>query len=411
MTGGDHDHAPAAPTPGPPRTGAPARVPERLWAAELRPVWAAVHARCCSGRPVSRVRVRGLAQAQQAAVADLLGLDRYPGPAVTIEVARLDAALGGGLDARTVAEAVIGPIDDRGRRRAERSRDRDALLGWFAAHPVVTAQPALLTLSAARAGRDLMERALGVLAALPASGRPLPEVAARLTGDPHALDDGTRLSSLVLKALSLLYDVPPPEDAEARRALWARAGVACDALSTTVLVAGLRPAGDGILARVLRAWDGEPSVITLAQLRDVRALEPAERTVWVVENPTVLALARRRFGTTQGPPMVCTSGWPNSAAVRLLRALAAAGAELRCHGDFDGAGLRIAAYTMAKTGALPWRMSSADYLGALADRPPPGPALGPVSDAPWDAGLAPAMRAHGVAVPEELVAERLFDDL
>ncbi|MFI7701111.1 TIGR02679 family protein [Nonomuraea sp. NPDC049480] len=379
-------------------------VPERLRVAALRPIWQALHERLSSGHQVSRVKVTGLADEEQAAVADLLGLDRYPGPSITLDVGRLEGVLGG-LDVRTVTEALIGPLDDRRRRRAERRLEREALLDWFATHPVVAAEPALLALSAVRAGRDLLEQALAVLAALPASGRPLAAVAADVTGDPHALDEGTRLSSLVLKALSVLYDIPAPEGAEARRALWERAGVACDALSTTVLVAGLRPRGDSALARVLRIWDGQASVITLAQLRD--PLELRERDVWVVENPTVLALAQQRFGLSC-PPMVCTSGWPNSAAVRLLRSLP--GTRLHYHGDFDGEGLRIAAYTMAKTGAEPWRMSTADYLRAIGSRSgelPPGR----VTDAPWDPGLAPAMRAHELAVPEELVAEPLLDDL
>ncbi|WP_327582516.1 TIGR02679 family protein [Nonomuraea sp. NBC_00507] len=379
-------------------------VPERLRAAALRPVWAALHERLSSGHQVSRVKVTGLEDEQQAAVADLLGLDRYPGPSTTIDVARLEDMLGG-LDVRAVTEALIGPLDDRRRRRAELRQEREALLDWFTTHPVVTAEPALLALSAVRAGRDLLHQTLAVLTALPASGRPLAALAADVTGDPHALDDGTRLSSLVLKALSTLYDVPAPEGAEARRALWERAGVACDALSTTVLVAGLRPAGDSALARVLRIWDGQASVITLAQLRQ-SVLELRERDVRVVENPSVLALAQQRFGTSC-PPMVCTSGWPNSAAIRLLRSLP--GTRLHYHGDFDGEGLRIAAYTMAKTGAEPWRMSTADYLRALGE----GSTLSPgrVTDAPWDPGLAPAMRSHGLAVPEELVAEQLLDDL
>jgi uncharacterized protein (TIGR02679 family) len=377
-------------------------VPERLRAVALRPIWRALHERLSSGHRVSRVKVSGLGEEQQAAVADLLGLDRYPGPTITIDVARLEGVLGG-LGVRAVTEEIVGPLDDRRRRRAERRLEREALLDWFAAHPVVVAEPALLALSAVRAGRDLLEQALSVLAALPASGRPLAAVAADVTGDPHALDEGTRLSSLVLKALSVLYDIPAPEGAEARRALWERAGVACDALSTTVLVAGLRPAGDSDLARVLRIWDGRPSVITLAQLGD--PLDLGERDVWVVENPTVVALAQRRFGPSC-PPMVCTSGWPNSAAIRLLRSLP--GTRLRYHGDFDGEGLRIAAYTMAKTGAEPWRMSTADYLRALTDR---SLSPGRVTDAPWDPDLGPAMRAHGIAVPEELVAEGLLDDL
>ena len=48
----------------------------------------------------------------------------------------------------------------------------------------------------------------------------------RLLGDPHGLDDGTRCAGLVLRALTAIYEVEPPADAPARRALWERAGVA-----------------------------------------------------------------------------------------------------------------------------------------------------------------------------------------
>lgn len=51
------------------------------------------------------------------------------------------------------------------------------------------------------------------------------------------------------------------------------------------------------------------------------------------------------------------------------------GAPLRYHADFDGEGLRIAAYVLAKTPAQLWRMSTADYHAARA-RHPSGPRPG-----------------------------------
>ncbi|MFD5436667.1 DUF2399 domain-containing protein [Kitasatospora sp. NPDC127067] len=42
------------------------------------------------------------------------------------------------------------------------------------------------------------------------------------------------------------------------------------------------------------------------------------------------------------PPLVCISGWPNTAVIHLLRRLSDDGASLRHHGDFDGEGIRIA---------------------------------------------------------------------
>lgn len=128
-----------------------------------------------------------------------------------------------------------------------------------------------------------------------------------------------------------------------------------------------------------------------------------------MENPSILALAVRRFGP-DCPPLVCTSGWPNSAAVHLLRLLADQGATLRYHGDFDGEGIRIAAYLLDKTPARPWRMTAADYRAAVA-RTPHGPRLGRLTEAPWDPELTRAMTDHGTAVVEELVADVLLADL
>jgi hypothetical protein len=127
------------------------------------------------------------------------------------------------------------------------------------------------------------------------------------------------------------------------------------------------------------------------------------------QNPSILALALRRLGQNC-PPLVCTSGWPNSAAIQLLRVLADNGAALRYHGDFDGEGIRIAAYVLDKTPANPWRMTAADYRAAVA-RYPHGPESGRITEAPWDPELAEAITEHGTAVVEELVAGVLLEDL
>ncbi len=124
------------------------------------------------------------------------------------------------------------------------------------------------------------------------------------------------------------------------------------------------------------------------------------------ENPSVLAVALGRFGY-RCPPMAVTAGWPNSAAILLLQKLAAAGARLYYHGDFDGEGLRIAATVVARTGAKPWRMTTADYLGAVSEGPP----AGRVSEVPWDADLGRHLGRIGITVAEERVTPRLLDEL
>lgn len=392
-------------------------LPQRLRARGLAPLWQAVHSRLSSGRSVSRVRVGPLDEEQRSAVADLLGLDRMPAERVTVPLARLDEVLteSVGRDARAVVTELLGPLDDRSQRRAEARAERERLWCWLASHEVVRAQPALQewvqqlrVVGSTSQTRRHCEDALRVLGNLPAAGVPLPSFADTVLQAPHALDDGTRLSSLVLRALATIYGVAEPTSAEERRALWQRAGVTDDELTSVVLAAGLRPVEECPASDILRVCASAhlAAALTLAQLRAAPSLCITQPDVWVVENPSVLALALQQFGAGC-PPMVCTSGWANSAGILLLRHLAGGGARLRYHGDFDGEGLRIAAYVMAKTGAAPWRMSTSDYLAAVGGDLP----VGRLTDAPWDSDLAATMRQRGVAVPEERVAETLLADL
>ncbi|MBE2997707.1 TIGR02679 family protein [Nocardiopsis sp. HNM0947] len=398
-------------------------VPGHLADDALLPLWRAVHDRLSSGRAVRSVTVQRLDDAAQEALADLLGWATYPGPRATVRLDRLDAALAlSGTDARTVVETVVGPLTDRAAEQARVAGEREALWTWLGSHPVVTAQPALLgwveqvrsegvPSSGSRGLRERLDTALNVVASLPLpDGRPLPDLAAEATGDPHGLDQDRPLSRAVLRALSALRAEPAPENAQERRDLWGAFGVDCDAHSSNVLVLGLRPGGAGPLPSTLRTWAeaGRAVSVTLDQL-DAEELVCRSPVVHVVENPSVLALAQRRLGTGC-PPLVCVSGWPGNAAVALLQRLAACGSELRYHGDFDGEGLRIAAHVMVRTGARPWRMGTEDYLEA-AERVHTAPPPGRLTPAPWDAGLDRAIASHGVAVHEERVAERLLLDL
>jgi hypothetical protein len=359
---------------------------------ELAPLWRAVHSRLSSGRPVGRVRVGPLDAGQQAALADLLGLSRLPGEQPSVSLATLDHVLAEsvGMPAREVVAQLIGPLGDRAGDRERAAAQRDGLAGGSVPRT-----------------RDELGCALRVLAELPAPGVPLPVLADQVLGDTHGLDEGTRCAGLVLRALASIHDVPPPANAQHRRALWERAGVAGDELSTVALAAGLQPEGSDVAARILRVCTeaGQAAALTLGQLRTADwARGPAD--AWVFENPSVLAMALARFGR-RCPPIAVTSGWPSSAVILLLRALRSAGTRLHYHGDFDGEGLRIAAAVVARTGAAPWRMTSADYLRAATHGPP----VGRMSDVPWDGALATHMAAAGITVPEERVAAELLDEI
>ncbi|MBF6083371.1 TIGR02679 family protein [Nocardia cyriacigeorgica] len=389
----------------------------------LMPLWIALHKRFSSGRPVQRIRIGPLDLEQQTAFADLFGHDRLPGTQASVAVSAIDEALGGivGCDARTVVAALVGPVSDRSAQRADAAAERNRLWAWLSGHEVVSTQPALAAWAAAMQRQGLvggsvqrtrteLERALAVLHELPSTGIHLPVFAQQVLRDPHALDEGSRLHTMVVRALAAIYDRPPPTDALGLRRIWALAGISDDELSSTVLVAG-SPIIDSDIAvgHILAACRnaGIAAVLTLQQLRRIdRPLRTAER-VWVVENPSILATAVARFGDTC-PPMVCVSGWPSSAAVVLLGLLSGSGSSMHYNGDFDGEGLRIAANLVARTGVLPWRMSTQDYLAAVGDS---GPAVGRVTPVPWDPELSIELDRRGVAVPQERVIDLLLSDI
>ncbi|MBF6446226.1 MULTISPECIES: TIGR02679 family protein [Nocardia] len=391
--------------------------------ADLGIVWRALHQRFGSGATVTSVRVGPMSTAERDAVADLLGTATLPPAVCKIRIDQLDSALAEavGMTTRQVVERAVGPIENRSAARAEQAVRRRELWDWLDAHPVVRAQPALGDWARAmrRAGiiggsvdktRDLLADALAVLQAIPAPGTSLPVFAEQTVRDPHALDNGTRLHTAVIRALAAIHNCDVPGDAVGLRGFWEMAGVADDELSSTVLTAGLRVAAPGsVLDAVLRvcAAAGSAASLTLQQVRGADRLTAVSEVVRVVENPSVLATALKRFGRSC-PPIVCTAGWPSGAGIRLLDLLAAAGARLEYHGDFDGEGLRIAAHVIARTGAHPWRMSSADYLASVGSD---GQPAGRVSEVPWDSDLAAHMRRTEISVPQERVVEILLDDL
>ena len=252
------------------------------------------------------------------------------------------------------------------------------------------------------------------------SGRPagfpiaLAALAAHITGDTKALNHGTTLATLVLRALALRERVPRPGSAADRRDLWDSAGVVTDDLASRVLVLNLPASGEGLgewLAGAARY--GTPFQVTLHQL-DTHPIRLAAARMFACENPAVLRRACAELGPAC-PPLICAEGQPSTAFHRLARIALAAGGELAYHGDFDWPGIAITAAISTRHGAQPWRMTAADYLAGVAASTDAtaGPihlAGAPVAT-PWDPALAESMLFADRAIYEETVADQLLTDL
>ena len=120
-----------------------------------------------------------------------------------------------------------------------------------------------------RTALDQAVRILEYLATRPADAPPiaLPALAARMTGDTKALNHGTTLATLVIRALALREGIDRPVTAAERRELWDLCNVVVDDLASRVLVLNVVATGDGLAEWLTGAARyGTPFQVTLQQL-------------------------------------------------------------------------------------------------------------------------------------------------
>jgi uncharacterized protein (TIGR02679 family) len=363
------------------------------------------------GRLDGAVSLSTPTDAERLVVIGITGVHRPVGVTrLTVRLADIDeylrAAHGAGL------AATLGPLRDRPGERMRESVGRDAALSvaagsrhagqaWYADWVDGLRRDGTLT-RIVRGGLPFPD-AIAVLDALPAPDEPMPAFAERVLGDTKALADGF-VAGLVLRALACWQATGVPTGAEQQRALWELAGVVPDDLASQVLVLRVSATG-GIVGDWLTAAAsaGVPFRVTLHQLRLAPLVLDCDE-IFVCENPAVLRAAAARPSRA----LVCTEGVPSVAVHALLRA---AGPQTRIwwRNDFDWTGVRLTAAALQRyPGAVPWRMTAADYVDAA-----PGgiPLLGTPVATSWNPELAAAMREHGSAVMEERLLDKLLDDL
>jgi len=369
-----------------------------------------------------RVSIADPTEPERRALDDLLGRPPSAGKRLSVSLGQLDAVLrraGIAPDIKTAIAALRGPLRDRPGERErtlaawrtlfERHRDAARHLGASTWLDGLETDGLLKRVAGGNPERadTLLHQALGILQRLPARGTALSTLAADCLGDAHGLDPGRPVASLLRRGLTLNAQTSDAADDE----LWASVGVLVGGgITSTALVLNLTAKGDGALATGLSAAAavGEPIYLTLRQLVHQPVLWClGPNPISVCENPAVVAEAANRLGSACRP-LICTQGQPSTAVTTLLRQLAQAGALIRYHGDFDWAGIRIANGVIARHGAVPWRMETADYLAAQDS----GKRLSDDAvDASWDPALAMAMRDRGQAIEEERLLDGLLGDL
>ncbi len=314
-----------------------------------------------------------------------------------------------GLDANGVAElddlleALDGPLRDLRRERdaallAKQADEQAARVILREVEPSVPEEVVTRCLVGAEQWTPRAQEIVRVVEAMDGSGERLPVLAARLFGDAHALDMSRPLGRAVARFLSGMPGAgvggafgsglsraeaghvepghvepghvepghveaghveaetwrDPVGDSALWRQAWASRGIACDEVSSQVLVLNLPLVGEGPAVQ-LAAVAGEPVWLTMRSLRGSGwRLADGIAEVFVCENPSIVEAAADRFGASSRP-LVCTFGVPGRAAQLLLEPIAQQ-TRLRVRADGDATGWQIVNSLLRLPGAKPWRM-------------------------------------------------------
>ncbi len=321
-----------------------------------------------------RLRVE-LDQDERAEVGQLLGTPWLTQGRPVGAKALADAVASAGSDLVDLLTAIGGPLRHLPTERAEA---RDAAAAERAAAyqvlvvagvPAEAANVWLARRGLPRAGSGAMAKlacsVAAVWARLPTDGETmlLSVLASEALVTPHDLDRRSRVAAAVLQ-LAAGGDGDVPSSAESWRTAWENLGVACNPVSSRVLVLNLHLVGDAAAARLSGAAPGEPVWLTWRSLGG--SFECTDTEVYVCENPAVVIEAADQLGE-HSRPLICTNGRPSAATRRLLTRLAASGTRLWLRADDDPTGQEIVASLRA---LLPdsgyWRYSPREQAEARA---------------------------------------------
>ena len=370
----------------------------------LGPIWEELARRMgASDRPVRRIKVGGLDEQGRRTLASLLGLRRIPEQRiVTLDAVKIASALGLEDEAqlRLLVERVRGPIGNRAAERAATSEARAVLwrraaerLGVRTPQTSARIRAAGVPDGAVDAHAELLEMLADSLDSLPSKPPvPLPVLAWRVSGNPHALDADTTCGRyLQLGAVELVGEWSverEPNGITVRRA-FQDLGVIVDRISSTTITYGLRAQPSSPLGQLLEAAGATRTPVGISGAMLDGASPRFSRRSWLcVENPSVVEGAM--LAGIAGP-LVCTAGWPSIYAPRLLDMARTQGIDLYYAGDYDSVGLAIANF-MATRYEAAIVMTKATYLSADLQRAPAWGDEHAIPSTPWDETLADAIR-------------------
>lgn len=193
---------------------------------------------------------------------------------------------------------------------------------------------------------------------------------AEVTKNPHCFDRQNAAGRLLISALSYLYREEEPVAQEDVLALYYKARIAPDDISSYTTCYGIHFYEGDREHEAYRHFveKGEKYVLTLSNLSKLTGAYSKRKKVFIIENQMVFSqVCDEMVGEEYS--VVCTSGQLKTASLFLIDLLLKSECKLYYCGDIDPEGIEIAdrVLTRGKGKILPWRMTAQDYYRSLSD--------------------------------------------
>lgn len=193
---------------------------------------------------------------------------------------------------------------------------------------------------------------------------------AEVTKNPHCFDRQNAAGRLLISALSYLYREEEPVAQEDVLALYYKARIAPDDISSYTTCYGIHFYEGDREHEAYRHFveKGEKYVLTLSNLSKLTGAYSKRKKVFIIENQMVFSqVCDEMVGEEYS--VVCTSGQLKTASLFLIDLLLKSECKLYYCGDIDPEGIEIADRVLARGSRqiLPWRMTTQDYYRSISN--------------------------------------------
>lgn len=198
---------------------------------------------------------------------------------------------------------------------------------------------------------------------------PLAVFAADITNNPHYFDYGGTAGSLFFYAICCVKETEVPENTHEWRELMHSVGVIPDNVASMVHVYGIHLQKNNEWHPAYEAFCKmkESYVLTMDSLNGITGVKVSGECVYIVENEMVFSYLINNM-QNRDFTLLCTSGQPRSAALKLITMILDTGVLIYYSGDIDPDGLGIADRLWKWSGHTIhiWRMSPQDYWNSIS---------------------------------------------